>query len=262
MFNDNPVKVCLPNKFLADPHEVWSTAQTTADVYILDSQIDIGHRDFQDRIEQVPVFQAPPNIGHGTHVAGVVGSSRYGIAKYAKIYSHSVLDESGYTKWSNVLTALARISKTTAKPAVINLSIAGTASSAIDYALREMTKRGWKIVVSAGNNAQSACNYSPAREPSVVTVGGIGPGNEWAPFSNFGPCVDILAPAVNILSSWPGNRAAYMSGTSAAAPLVAGAWALFNHMTRTQFINNMTTRIRVTKLPRNTTNRVLLSEFT
>lgn len=257
LFTENPVTICLPNKF-ADTKEVWSTHFA---VYILDSQVDVQHRDFEGRLGQDPVFPNFPSIGHGTHVAGLIGGARYGTAKTVRMHNYAVLDDSGYTRWSTVLTALAAISKKS-PPAVINLSIAGTPSDAIDHALREMVKRGWKIVVSAGNNAQSACNYSPAREPSVITVGGIGPGNVWAEFSNHGPCVDILAPSVNILSSWPGNRAAYMSGTSAAAPVVASVWALFSHMTRKQFLLNMTRRVPVTKLPRNTTNRVLYYQNT
>jgi subtilisin family serine protease len=175
---------------------------------------------------------------HGTHVAGLVGAHRVGVNREARMVSVPVLDDAGRTRWSVVLKALEWLASQ--PPAILNLSLVGHASEAIDGALRLMVGRGWKVVAAAGNEGVDACAYSPAREPSVVTVGALNQKIRLSDITNVGPCVDILAPGSDILSTYPDNRWALMSGTSMATPLVVGAWAMYPQLTAREFLKAYT----------------------
>ena len=166
--------------------------------------------------------------GHGTHVAGTVGGSDYGVAKSTTLYPVRVLDCNGSGTTSGVIAGVDWTADNFKKPAVANLSLGGGASDALDEAVREASALGITMVVAAGNEDADACNSSPAREKSAYTVGATDRDDRRASFSNWGKCLDIFAPGKDITSAWHTSNFATktISGTSMAAPHVAGVAAL------------------------------------
>lgn len=203
-------------------------------VYVLDTLIDVKHNVFKPDRARHGLKLHPQDTsytnGHGTHVAGLIAT----INKQAKIVGVQVLDNTGWGSWSIVIKGLEWVAKH--KPSIINISMAGTASPLLDAVLKRLTSLGWKIVVAAGNTAVDACKVSPARSKYVVTVGATNESNHRASFSNYGSCVNIYAPGTNILSSYPNNLYAYMSGTSMSSPIVAGVWSIYPNKTIKQIL--------------------------
>ena len=191
-------------------------------VYVLDTQVDCGHPDLAGHCE-VAYFDTGLPHPHGTHVAGIVAGARTGVSPNVHIVSVPVLDENGQGAWWLLLKALEWTSRQT--PAVINLSLSGPRSEAVNTALRLMVEKGWRVAAAAGNEGQNACNVSPGSEPLVVTVAASNQENSFSTFSNHGGCVDVVAPGESILSTIPGGRYGGMSGTSMASPIVAGMMA-------------------------------------
>jgi subtilisin family serine protease len=167
--------------------------------------------------------------GHGTHVAGTVGGSTYGVAKGVRLYAVRVLDCSGSGSNSGVIAGVDWVKNNHVKPAVANMSLGGGASSALDTAVNNAIAAGVTFAVAAGNENQDACNVSPARAASAVTVGSTTNTDARSSFSNYGTCVDIFAPGSSITSSWYTSDTATntISGTSMASPHVAGVAALY-----------------------------------
>jgi hypothetical protein len=206
-------------------------------VYIVDTGIAAGHAEFDGRVGAgfSSVVGDPGTAdcnGHGTHVAGVVGGSTYGVAKSATLVPVRVLDCGGAGTVSTVLAGLDWIldrQATSPGPAVANMSLGGTQSSAVDLEVERLVLAGVTTVVAAGNDNTDACNTSPARVPAALTVGASDETDARASFSNYGNCVDLFAPGSNILSAWydSTDEAALASGTSSAAPFVAGVAALW-----------------------------------
>ena len=215
---------------------VSSTSGLGVTVYVVDTGILAEHDDFAGRV--APGFSAFADSigssdcnGHGTHVAGLVGGSEHGAAKSVTLVPVRVLDCNGAGSLSTLLAGLDWIledHKLQPRPSVVNMSLGGDASSALDAAVHELVASGLTTVVAAGNNGADACGTSPARVSAALTVGATNENDERTSFSNFGPCVDLFAPGMNILSdSFSSTTATSVaSGTSAAAPLVAGAAAL------------------------------------
>jgi subtilisin family serine protease len=203
------------------------------DVYVVDTGIDIKHPEFENRAvwgtNTVDILNTDCN-GHGTHVAGTVGSKTFGIAKKTTLIAVKTLDCRGSGSFSGIVKGLEYIVNNRrsrgGKTSVVNMSLGGPSSSTINSAVRQLIAAGIHVVVAAGNENSDACNTSPASESSVVTVGATTSRNTMAGFSNWGTCVDILAPGENILSTTVGGRSGVMSGTSMACPHVAGAFAL------------------------------------
>jgi subtilisin family serine protease len=166
--------------------------------------------------------------GHGTHVAGTIGGTTYGVAKGVKIVPVRVLDCSGSGSWSGIIAGLDWAVASGMRPAVANMSIGGSASSSLNAAVANAVAKGVTVVVAAGNSNTDACTTSPASEPSAITVGATNKSDARASFSNFGRCVDLFAPGENITSASHSSTSgvAYMSGTSMATPHVAGVAAL------------------------------------
>ncbi|MGH9187453.1 MAG: S8 family peptidase, partial [Acidimicrobiales bacterium] len=165
----------------------------------------------------------------GTHVAGTIGGRSYGVAKQVQLVAVRVLGCDGSGSSSGLVAGIDWVTKSHASPAVANMSVGSPASQAVDEALKRSIESGVTYVAAAGNSNQDACASSPARYPGALTVGATSTSDTRAPFSNWGSCVDLFAPGVDIRSAWhTGDNVTNMiSGTSMAAPHVAGAAALY-----------------------------------
>ena len=166
--------------------------------------------------------------GHGTHVAGTIGGTRYGVAKDINLVAVRVLDCKGSGSYSAIIDGIDWVTKNAVKPAVANMSIGGPVSSALNAAVARSIAAGVTYAVAAGNDNTNACNQSPASAPDALTVAATDQSDRRASFSNYGKCVDLFAPGVQITSaSYSSDTGtAVMSGTSMASPHVAGAAAL------------------------------------
>ncbi|WP_328422137.1 S8 family serine peptidase [Micromonospora sp. NBC_00389] len=243
--------------------------------YVIDTGVLYGHNDFGGRavsgFDAVDGGSADDCHGHGTHVAGTVGGSAYGVAKGVQIVGVRVLNCQGSGTNAQVVAGIDWVTANAVKPAVANMSLGGGANSSIDTAVTNSVNSGVTYAVAAGNgNAlgvrQNACNYSPARVASAITVGATQNNDAAASFSNFGTCVDILAPGVNITSAWYTSSSATntISGTSMASPHVAGAAALVlsanpswsPQQVRDNLVNNSTPNV-VTNVGTGTPNQLL-----
>ena len=199
-------------------------------VYVIDTGLRADHADLAGRV--VPGWSAIEDDrgsedcnGHGTHVAGTVAGSSFGVAKGATVVAVRVLDCNGSGFASSVVSGLSWvIANHPGGPGVINMSIGGPANSAVDRAVDDATARGLTVVTAAGNNAGDACDVSPARAASAVTTGATTSSDVRAGYSNVGGCVDLFAPGSGITSAWhtSSGASATLSGTSMAAPHVAG----------------------------------------
>ena len=203
--------------------------------YVVDTGIDSTNTDFEGRF--LSGYTAISDgrgtgdcNGHGTHVAGIIGSKTFGVAKQTKLIPVRVLDCSGSGYNSYVIAGLNWIAARyrAGDLSVVNMSLGGAASSTLDEAVANLIAKGIPVVVAAGNDNLDACDYSPARAPDAITVGATTTDDSRASYSNFGSCVDIFAPGSGIPSTWLGtNTYTYLNGTSMAAPNVAGVIARF-----------------------------------
>lgn len=193
-------------------------------VYVVDTLVDISHTEFEGRAK-VGYNSVSGMHYHATHVAGIIASKTFGVAKKAEIISVAVLDANGHGSYSEILKGLAWIG-TQKKKGVVNMSLGGGFSDVVNKAVEALQKLGHLVVVAAGNDYADACNYSPA-SAAVTTVGAFDINYRFASFSNFGKCVDILAPGVGITSTLPHEEEGVLSGTSMATPFVAGVLAAY-----------------------------------
>ncbi|KAL2063402.1 hypothetical protein VTL71DRAFT_5207 [Oculimacula yallundae] len=204
-----------------------STAGAGTTVYVVDTGILTTHSQFGGRASFGANFADSSNTdgnGHGTHCAGTIGGSTYGVAKAAKLVAVKVLGSDGSGTNSGVISGIQWVGNNAGANSVLSMSLGGGASSAVNTAVRNTIAKGITVVVAAGNDNANAANYSPASETLAITVGAIDINDNRASFSNYGSVVDIFAPGVNILSSWIGSNSATntISGTSMACPHVAG----------------------------------------
>lgn len=200
--------------------------------YIIDTGIRTSHSDFGGRA-RVGYDAIGGNgqdcNGHGTHVAGTVGGSTYGVAKGVTLYAVRVLDCSGSGSTSGVIAGVDWVTRNHVKPAVANMSLGGGASTALDTAVNNSISAGVTYAIAAGNSNRDACKYSPARVSAAITVGATTSSDVRASYSNYGSCVDLFAPGSSITSDWYTSDTATntISGTSMATPHVAGVAALY-----------------------------------
>lgn len=199
--------------------------------YIIDTGVFVQHPEFEGRAELGPNFSSDfRNIdysGHGTHVAGIMGSKTYGVAKKINLHSIKVLDRNGHGSLSSVIAGLEYAVNHKNKNGlhgVANLSLGSTKSSVLDAAIKEAYLAGLLVVVAAGNNGMDACLTSPAGSRYALTVGAIDDKTDLvAHFSNWGKCVDVFASGVEVESTTNrNNQIRMLSGTSMASPVVAG----------------------------------------
>ncbi|HSL17740.1 MAG TPA: S8 family serine peptidase [Methylomirabilota bacterium] len=220
-------------------NQTYNYNQTGSGVraYILDTGILISHNDFGGRASVGFDAFGGNGIdcnGHGTHVAGTVGGTVYGVAKGVSLVAVRVLDCTGSGTTSGVIAGIDWVTANHVKPAVANMSLGGGASDTLDAAVQSSIAAGVGYAVAAGNGnragrAQDACGYSPARVPEAMTIGATTSSDAKASYSNYGDCVDWFAPGSYITSAWYTSISATntISGTSMATPHTAGAAALF-----------------------------------
>ena len=167
--------------------------------------------------------------GHGTHVAGTIGGRTYGVAKQVNLVAVRVLDCAGSGSTSGVIDGVNWVATNKSGPAVANMSLGGGLSTALNTAVINSINAGISYAIAAGNSSVDACTQSPASVASALTVGATDTTDTRATFSNYGSCLDIFAPGVNITSAWHTSDSATntISGTSMASPHVAGAAALY-----------------------------------
>jgi subtilisin family serine protease len=228
----------------------YSTDGTGVHAYVIDSGINTSLADFGGRatigVDDVSPANGGQNggqdcLGHGTHVAGTLGGTRYGVAKNVSLVAVRVLNCSGTGSISDVVAGVDWVTANAVHPAVANMSLGGAVSAMLDNAVIASIAAGVTYVVAAGNivapfTTGNACLISPADVASAITVGATTTTDARASYSNFGTCVDIFAPGDNITSDWPyAPFTKSDSGTSMATPHVAGAVARYlgSHPTAT-----------------------------
>jgi len=234
-----------------------------AHVYILDTGIRISHQEFGGRASVArDVLTDGQNgldcNGHGTHVAGTVGGATYGAAKNVRLYSVRVMPCSGGGQISDLILGIDWVTANRVNPAVANISITAPGTSpALEAAVAASITSGVVYTIASGNSQWNACDFTPARVPSAITVGATAEADERALYSNHGPCVDLFAPGNAVESAGIGSDSAtrVLSGSSMSAPMVAGVAAIYraanpsaNPSTVTSVILNATTNGVVTNI--------------
>ena len=220
----------------------FNTTASNVHAYVIDTGIRSSHNDFGGRVQSACYDAFGDNCedgnGHGTHVAGTVGGSTWGVAKGVKLYAVRVLDDGGSGTNTGVIAGVDWVTqRKQANPThdmVANMSLGGGASTALDNAVRNSIAAGVTYAVAAGNGdwrgrQADACNYSPARVREALTVGATTSSDAKTSWSNYGECVDLFAPGASITSAWYNSNTATntISGTSMASPHVAGVAALY-----------------------------------
>ncbi len=252
----------------------YNTTASGVHAYIIDTGVLGSHSQFSGRMGNgytaITSGGTTDCNGHGTHVAGTVGGTTHGVAKGVTIHPVRVLGCNGSGTNSGVIAGMDWVAANHVKPAVANMSLGGGASSATDTAVANMVNAGVTVVVAAGNDNANACNYSPARAASAITVGSTTSTDARSSFSNYGTCLDIFGPGSSITSAWYTSTTATntISGTSMASPHVAGVAALYLATNAsatpaqvTAAIVNASTANKVTSAGTGSPNRLLYSLF-
>ncbi|SET80032.1 S8 family peptidase [Stigmatella erecta] len=247
----------------------YTTTASNVTAYVIDTGIQISHSQFGGRAavgyDAIGDGQNGNDCqGHGTHVAGTIGSATYGVAKGVKLRAVRVLNCSGSGTNSGVIAGINWVTTNHVKPAVANMSLGGSASSAVNTAVTNLSNAGVFVAVAAGNNNANASGYSPASAPAVTTVGASTKTDARASYSNYGSLIDIFAPGTDITSTWIGSGTNTISGTSMASPHVAGVGALYkgtygdaSSATVDSWIKSNASVGKITGVPSGTTTNLL-----
>jgi len=252
---------------------IYDTGASNVRAYVIDSGIHASHTQFGGRVSGGATAISDGRgtgdcNGHGTHVAGTIGSSTYGVAKQVRLVPVRVFGCTGGSANSTIVAGIDWVRNNHVKPAVVNMSLGGPAASTIDTATNNLINAGVTVVVAAGNDNANACNFSPARVANAITVGSTTSTDARSSFSNFGTCVNVFAPGSSIRSTWWTSNTATntISGTSMAAPHVAGEAALILAVSpsaspatvRNTIINTATTN-RISNVGSGSPNRLLFT---
>jgi subtilisin family serine protease len=219
----------------------YGSKGTGVRVYVLDTGVRIAHRQFGGRASNGYDFVSRDGVaqdghGHGTHVAGIIAGSTFGVAKNAKIVAVRVLNNQGSGTWEQVIQGVDWVTRKAVRPAVANMSLGGLNYGPVNAAVARSIRSGVSYTLAAGNENTNACTRSPASTPSAITVGSTGTRfgsdpvtDDRSDFSNYGSCLDVFAPGARIKSAWKSSNTSTntISGTSMASPHVAGVAALF-----------------------------------
>jgi subtilisin family serine protease len=215
---------------------MYNNSFANVDVFVLDTGIRITHTEFSNGRASHGFTAFGTSIsdgnGHGTHVAGTIGGVKYGVCKHCRLISVKVLSDSGSGSLTSFVNGVNYVlaNRRPGIPALASMSLgfSGIVASA-DSAVQSLINAGVVTVIAAGNSNINACNVSPARVPGAITVGATDSTDTRSSFSNFGSCVDIFAPGSAITSAYhtSNTATASLSGTSMAAPHVAGVAAAY-----------------------------------
>ncbi|KAK0452830.1 serine protease [Desarmillaria tabescens] len=246
-----------------------SSGGAGVDVYVVDTGIYTAHSTFGGRASWGKTFGGYANTdgnGHGTHVAGTVGGSQYGVAKAVNLIAVKVLSDSGSGYISDILSGFDWVIdavESSGKPSIVSLSLGGSVSTTFDNGVVTLINAGIHVVVAAGNDGTNASGTSPAPVAAAITVGATTIADARASFSNYGSVIDIFAPGQYITSSWIGRTTATnnISGTSMATPHVSGLVAYLIGLNGNQSPAAMSTLIKslgisgaLTSIPSGTSN--------
>ncbi len=232
---------------LMDRAYSYNSTGSGVTAYIIDTGIKSSHSEFNGRVtlgfDFVLAYPAETDVinssepgedchSHGTHVAGTVGGITYGVAKAVNLVNLRVFGCTNGSPYSRIIHAVDWVTANAVKPAVVNMSLGDPVADLevlADAAVQNSIASGVTYVIAGGNSTMDACEFSPARVPEAITVGASDIENKMAAWSNYGTCIDLYAPGVNILSAGIADDTSfkYMSGTSMAAPHVAGIVALY-----------------------------------
>lgn len=211
----------------------YATDASNVHAYVIDSGVRTSHASFGGRATSDFDTIKDGNqdcLGHGTHVAGTIGSSTWGVAKNVRIHSVRVMGCTSSGTVSELIMGIDWVANNRITPAVANISITASGNSnALNSSVNGLYRAGVTVVTSAGNYGADACNYSPANVSNAITVGATGSTDLKPTFSNFGSCVDVWAPGIAITSTSNGDDTSskVMNGTSMSSPHVAGVAALY-----------------------------------
>jgi subtilisin family serine protease len=248
---------------------IYTATASNVTAYVIDTGLLPSHTQFGGRAASVYNSVGGSNDdcnGHGTHVAGTIGGSTYGVAKAVRLRGVKVLNCSGSGSTSGIIAGVDWVRANAVKPAVANLSLGGGYSSSTNTAVNNLANSGVFVAVASGNSNADACNYSPASAANVTSVNSSTSSNAKSSFSNYGSCTHLYAPGSSITSAWHTSTTATntISGTSMASPHVAGVGALYlagnpsasNATVRSWIINNATVGV-ISGNPSGTPNRLL-----
>ena len=208
----------------------YTTTASNVRAYIIDTGIQANHPQFGTRASAVYDYAGGSGAdcnGHGTHVAGTIGSTTYGVAKGVLLRGVRVLDCSGSGSYSAIIAGIDWVRVNAIHPAVANMSLGGGFNSTLNTAATNLVNSGVFLAVAAGNENQDACNVSPASASGVFTTAASTSSDAKASYSNWGTCVEGYAPGSSITSTWINSGTNTISGTSMASPHVAGVAALY-----------------------------------
>ncbi|KAF5262813.1 hypothetical protein FOXYS1_6451 [Fusarium oxysporum] len=223
----------ISNKLPGKDHTTYTYDESAGEgtcTYVLDTGIEVDHPEFEGRARFVQNFVDNADLdanGHGTHIAGAIGSKTYGVAKKTQLFAIKVLNEYTAGQTSGILAGMDFIfedatTRNCPKGIVVNMSVSVASSPAINATARYIVKSGYFLAVGAGNDDTDAPRVSPSNEPMACTVGATAQNDTRASFSNYGVSVDVFAPGVDIKSTWIKGGVKLESGTSMATPHVTG----------------------------------------